>query len=501
MTDTDLAPRLRLMFRSVLVLTSGNYGAMALSLVISVVVTRRLGTEQFGRLALLLMASQIFILLVTNWTQAGLIRFGAKEFAATGRTADVFWARTWLVLPFAVLACVAIVVFRPWLSVYFGVPAWGIFVVLLHIAAAYATATFGAVFQAREHMHPYSVSLVLEKAILLAAVAMLPAVFMHNALAVLVTYAAASLITSAWSLYRIGPRSLLPVTLNRETCRVLLSFSLPLILSSWAGLLGASWLSLIVIKWYRPLSDVGAYSLATQLAGVVQQVAIIVSTVLLPRLSVLIASGEDEKVRVVVRRVFPYWLLGTSILFCGVIAGMRPMLAVVFGPAYQHAAVPLAILMPASSAVALFASFSPIVTAYGATWPFTWACLLAAGVNVVMALLLVPPFGIAGAAAATMLSYATSAALVLVLAQRRMGERFVSLTWLIAPVPLVCIAFLSMSNWLFYWVAVPAAALACYGLARAFGLLNTSFLSLLRVVPVEESPAAATWARSVKGPV
>ena len=93
MTEPDLRRRVQQMFRSVLVLGSANYAAMGLSLLISITVTRRLGPAQFGRLALLLMASQIFVLVVANWTQTGLVRFGAQEFSTTGRTASTFWAR------------------------------------------------------------------------------------------------------------------------------------------------------------------------------------------------------------------------------------------------------------------------------------------------------------------------------------------------------------------------------------------------------------------------
>lgn len=494
MNESDLPRSVGHMLRSVVVLSGANYGAMGLSLLISVTVTRRLGAEQFGRLALLLMASQVFVLVVANWTQTGLVRFGAREFSETGGTADTFWARMWLVSPLGLAGAVTMLFLREPLARYLGIPAWGTWVLLLHIGAAYTSATLGGVFQAREHMRLYSVSLLLEKAVLLAAVFLIPASWIHQGLTVLGLYVGSAVVASLWSLSRIGPRSLLPVRLNKRACRSMLSFSLPLMLSSWAGLFGTNWLDLIVIKWYWPVSDVGAYSLATQLAGVVQQVAIIVSTVWLPRVSVMIANGEDEQVRIISRRVFPYWLLGTSVLFCAVMLGMRPVVLTLFGPGFERAIPVLAILMLASSALALLTSFAPIASAYGSTWTLTSIYLAAAAVNVLMDFVLVPTYGINGAAVATVLAYGTAAALVLGLAQRRMGTRVIVLSVLSAPVLVVCLAFFWFAGVWFYVVAGAGGGLSVFGLSRAFGLFRGHAFAERLLSPI---PAVDTgWARS-----
>lgn len=472
MSDRDLPGRIRQMLRSVLVLSGANYGAMGLSLLISVTVTRRLGAEQFGRLALLLMASQVFVLVVANWTQTGLVQFGAREFSETGGTADTFWARMWLVGPLALTTAVTMIILRAPLARYLAIPAWGVGVLLLHMAAAYTSTTLAGVFQAREHMRLYSVSLLLERAVLLAEVVLIPTSWIHGGLTILGLYVGSSIVASLWSLSQLGPRSLLPVRWNRHACRKMLSFSLPFMLSSWAGLFGANWLDLIVIKWYRPVADVGAYSLATQLAGVVQQVAIVVSTVWLPRVSVMIANGEDEQVRMISRRVFPYWLLGTSVLFCSVMIGMRPVVLTLFGHGFERAIPVLAILMVASSGLALFTSFAPIVSAYGSNWALTSVCLASAAVNVIMDLVLVPLYGINGAALSSVLAYGTAAGLALMLAQRRMGNRVIVLSALSAPVVLVCLAFFWFAGLWFYVVASVVGAASVVALSRAFGLFR-----------------------------
>src|SRR5262249_37309672 len=101
---SDAARHVGLAVRKFLALGAGNYGAMALSLGINAILTRRLGVEQFGRLALLLTTSQVMALVTANWTQTGLVRFGAREYSATGTVSQTLWARTGVVAPWIAAA-------------------------------------------------------------------------------------------------------------------------------------------------------------------------------------------------------------------------------------------------------------------------------------------------------------------------------------------------------------------------------------------------------------
>ena len=60
-------------------LAIGNYGAMAVALGISVLLARRLGTENYGRLALMLMASQVLLMLSVTWSHVGFVRFSDRR--------------------------------------------------------------------------------------------------------------------------------------------------------------------------------------------------------------------------------------------------------------------------------------------------------------------------------------------------------------------------------------------------------------------------------------
>ncbi len=472
--------RLAGMLRSFLALGVGNYGALAIGLAINVLLARRLGTEEYGRLALMLMASQMLLLIAVNWSHVGFVRFGAREFASTGAVTETLWTRLGLVLPTAGLGALAIVLARQPLAAYLGIPSAGVWLMLVHFVAACALSITGAVFQAREHMARYGVCLFLDKAVMLACIVVLPATWTGNPLTVLGCYAASSLSVAIWGMSTIGARALRPVLPTRAAYRTMVLFSTPVLLSSWAAFFGVNWFDLVILKWYVPMSSIGVYSLATQLAGVVQQITVIFSTLLLPPLSVMVAEGQDARIRMLVERLLPYWLLGTSVLFSLVLLGARVGVPVVFGQAFSAAAPVLAVLMAGTSAFALFNACAPLVIAYGSMWVLSGIVFVSASANVLLDLLLIPHLGIVGSALATVLSYGTSATLVLIFVRRRTGANVFRLGWLGAPALLAFICFMLLDGFWFYAGALSVAAISLLVLVGSFGLFRNEDAVFLR---------------------
>jgi O-antigen/teichoic acid export membrane protein len=472
--------KLAQLLRNFLALGAGNYGAMGVSLGINAVLTRRLGAEQFGHLALLLTASQVLALVVVNWTHTALVRFGAQEFAASASVTQTFWTRVWMVAPWFVMASAGMLAGGSHVTGYLMIPAWGIVVVLAHFTATFVLLTIGAVFQAKGEMRRYGVVLFLDKAVMVVLLLVcLAAPWTKNPLAVLCLYAASSAAVAAWGLSRLRVRSLLPVTFNRDVYNKMFAFSFPLLLSSWVGLFGTNWFDILIIKTYWPISEVGLFSLGSVLAGVVQQVTIIFSTLLLPQLSVMVANGELDKIRAFVDRLLPYWFLGTAALFTVVVLVAQPLVPLIFGRPFAPAASVLAILMVATCALALFNAFSPLMTAFGATWALTGIGLASGAVNVVMDLILIPSHGIRGAALATVLAYGTSAILVLMYVQKRLAQNVFRLTLLTLPVVAACAGFLLLGPFRFYLFAVPAGAISVFWLMHQFRLFRNEDATML----------------------
>ena len=230
----------------------------------------------------------------------------------------------------------------------------------------------------------------------------------------------------------------------------MLAFSAPLLLTSWAGVFGTSWFDLVILKQYVPMSGLGVYSLSTQLAGVAQQVTVIFATLMLPEVSVMVSGGQNARIKTLMERLLPYWLLAISMLFGLVLLLSRVVVPVVFGQTYVDAPGVLALLMLASTTLALHNACTPLVTAYGETWVLTGVAFASITVNIAMDLFLIPRYGIAGSAVATVLAYTTSTLIVGYVVQRRTGGRILRLLWLGTPVLTVYAAFSLLDGLWFY---------------------------------------------------
>jgi O-antigen/teichoic acid export membrane protein len=471
-------------WRSFFVLGIGNYGALVTGLAVNALITRRLGAASYGGLALMLMASQLLLLLSVNWTHTGFVRFGSQEFGSNGGFANTLWTRLGVLMPVAAIAVFAVAFGRQPLAVYLAIPESGVWLILVHFVAVGVLSIVGAVLQATDQMARYGVCLLLDKVVILLCLLALPAAWIAAPLSVLACYAASSLAVATWGVWVVGVRALRPVFPSRSAYRQMVGFSAPLLLSSWAGIFGTHWFDLIILKWYVPMAGIGVYSLATQLAGVVQQITVVFSTLLLPRLSVMVAEGQDARIRTFVERMLPYWILATSVLFSLGILAARVGVPLVFGQSFGDAAPVMALLMVATSALALFNSCAPVVAAYGSTWILTGIVFTSAISNVLLDLILIPRFGVEGSALATILAYGISAVLVLVFVQKAVGGRVLRLVWLGAPVLVACACYLLLDSAWVYPTAIGAVSLTVIFLVGGFRLFqeeDAEFLKELRL--------------------
>ena len=469
---------------------AGNYSAILLSFGINVVLTRALGAPEFGHFALLIMASQLLAFVVSNWTLAALVHFGAREFTASGTVAEAYWTRTCLVLPWLAAAFVTAWMLNGWLARYLDVPGWGVWLVFAHFLLTSTFNTACAVLQAIGHMERYGAALFFDRALTLALIVVGRQARLLDALSALACYVTSALIVSVWVFRSVGRSAMTPSRVTGGGCSAMWKFSLPLIGSTWAGLFGTQWIDYVLIKSYLPLSELGLYSLGYQVAGVVQQVTIITSTLLLPQFSIMVGEGREAELRRIVSRVIPYWLLGFSALLGVVLASARIVVPMIFGDAFTGSVPPLALLIVATMAVAILNSFTPLLTAKGATWTISGVCLLSASVNVAMNLALIPRFGIVGAAWATAIACAVHAGLILAVVQAHLGVPLGRYPLLAAPVLAVYLCSNLVEGAVFYVAAAAAVGATAFGVVRVFRLFVHSDLVLFSDVDLP------SWVRS-----
>lgn len=441
-------------------LSAGNYGAIVFSAAAAIVLGRTLGSEEFGRLALLLVAAQSMDLAISNWTLPVLVRFGAQEWAASGTIAGALWARTAVLAPALLVAAGLVAVFSAPLGAYLTVGPTGLALVVALFLATGLAQTAGALLRTTDRMARQGVALILEKAFLLGLVLVVPLILRLDAQVALACYAAAAAVAAIWSFAQLGARALRPTPVPMPRIRELAVFSVPLIVGSWAGLFGNQAIDYVVIRTFLPFAELGQYAIAYQIAGTMQQLLIVVSAFLLPKFAGLLARGREDELRVVVTRLIPYFLLAFSFA-CGAGVIAAPVVVpLLFGADFAGAVAPLGVLLVTAGVAAIFSVFSPLLVAHGVLWPVTRGVVIAVMLNVLFDVILVPQYGLLGAAIATLIAYTVTTSFTLAAAHER----------------------LKMPSFRYTLFALPALAVeACTLLFDGSVLLLTSLATLIMI--------------------
>lgn len=460
------------LLRNFISMAIGNYGAIVVSVLLSLYLTRSLGAERFGKLALLLMAVQVSGCFLSNWTLPALVKFGSQEYAKESTIAGTFWARAALLMPWIAFAALGLLLAQEQAAEYLAVPVWAVWMVFGYYLLSMLLLTLGSVFQARQQMGAYAVTLFLEKASVLAAVVLLPNAYAHDPVVILICYAMGSLLVCAWSVHALGLRTFRPVYCDGQALAALWKFSIPLILSTWIGVFNSQWIDYVIIKHYRPLTDLGQYSLVIQMAGVVQQVTIILSSLLLPHFSVQVLGDRLAEIKTAVEGVITYGFLAFSILLCGLVLLSGIGIPLLFGHEFRGAVTPFVVISIASMGLALYNAFLPLVTAYGWTWMLTAILLACSCINVALDLVLVPRLGISGAAIATLCSYLTAAASILAVVEARLHIPVLHLGWFLVPVATVAGCSLIFEGWSYYLMGTVGMAVSLAVVIMAVGLAD-----------------------------
>jgi O-antigen/teichoic acid export membrane protein len=183
-------------------------------------------------------------------------------------------------------------------------------------------------------------------------------------------------------------------------------------LRAWPGaVLGnmALRVDLFLLAYYVGTAAVGVYSIAVTLAELCWHLPSAIGGVLAPK-----AAAEGRSSAEVTVRIARVVWVGTAVL--GIVIAVTSVFAVpvLFGQAFSGAVLPLALLLP--GVVAMSLAYGPFSYLSGIGKPQAWT--VASGVNLAVNIpanvILIPRFGAAGAAAASSISYAVAAAVVIV---------------------------------------------------------------------------------------
>lgn len=191
------------------------------------------------------------------------------------------------------------------------------------------------------------------------------------------------------------------------------------------------------------------------------------------------SDGNTDAVDRIASRTTRYALLLSVLLAVGIAALGGRFLPLYYGDAYSQALVPLLILLPGAVGFAIARPIYGIAQGKGTLKPMVLATGAAATINIVLNAILIPQYGIMGAAVATSIGYLSMLGFH-VWSAHRLGFHplsdlrlpRVTATLLAGGLPILVLTPLIDNDLVAFVLIPPTGAILFFGLSLAFGALD-----------------------------
>ncbi|MEK9154612.1 MAG: flippase [Patescibacteria group bacterium] len=161
---------------------------------------------------------------------------------------------------------------------------------------------------------------------------------------------------------------------------------------------------IIMLGWWRTSSEVGLYSAAQKIVGLVYIAPGLISSAVFPLYSRLVHENETEKLKLLTSKVVVFLFLITIPIVIGSIIVGKDIISFIFGDEYASANIAFAVLMSSILVIYPFTILNVFVFAHDKHKSLFIYNIIASLSNVALNVLLIPYYGMIGAAVATVLS-------------------------------------------------------------------------------------------------
>ena len=240
-----------------------------------------------------------------------------------------------------------------------------------------------------------------------------------QAMALNVVASVVAFIIGAWLLYRNIPSSVYKASPIYEGKRWLESL-IPL------AFIAGMWVinnqtDIVMLGIFKPPAEVGIYRVAVQIALLASFGLQAVNMVVAPRFAYLYTKGKMKKLQYLVTRSAQAILAFNLLVTVFFVLFGKIFLNLVFGKDFILAYIPLLILLIGQLVNSASGSVGVLLNMTGHEKDTALGLTLAAGVNVLLNLILIPPLGSEGAAIATAVSMIIWNIILWWLAKKRLG--------------------------------------------------------------------------------
>jgi O-antigen/teichoic acid export membrane protein len=211
----------------------------------------------------------------------------------------------------------------------------------------------------------------------------------------------AGTVFAIWLLRSVSPKILEPAR-DRWALRSMIGFSWPQTLSQ-SLYLATLWTDTLVLAHYGTAHQVGIYGLVVALLAPVSQLTVSVSQAFTPRIAGTHARGDRSGLAAMLQRV-SYWNLVVALPILASMAVLREPLLSLFGKGYEAGATPLVLLVIGQLVLNAAGPLTAVINLSGHPRVTLFDNVLVFGSNLVLCIILVPRYGMAGAATSTLVA-------------------------------------------------------------------------------------------------
>jgi len=390
----------------------GSFAGLAMEYGMRVMVARNLGVSQYGLLAIgtsVLMIAGTFGLL---GLQSGLSRFisfyrGRNE---TGKVKGTLTGGLMITVPVSILFGIVTFVSAEKLSVWFfnepemipvirilsaGVPLLSVFFFLLAVLRGFKNMGY---FTAARDFSEKGSRLVLTAAVLIAGFGLLGVCWVYPAALIV------SIITGMFLLRRIVRKEKdWDASDHVSVKKDLVVFSLPLMGVRMLGIFRHR-IDTIIIGFFMTSYYTGLYNAAMPIARALQMVLSSLNGIFMPSISELYAQNNIQELRSVYRRTAKWTFCLTLPAYLFILTFSRQIIMAMFGSEYKDAWIPLVILATGIFINTSSGSFGDTFIAVGKTGVNLLIVVFLVSINIILNIILIPLWGIAGASMANAVS-------------------------------------------------------------------------------------------------
>ncbi|MDY6765990.1 MAG: flippase [Candidatus Nanohaloarchaea archaeon] len=420
--DADIESGLKWIARGGSFMIVGTFAGKAITYLYRIFVARYLGTADYGLLSLSLSVFYISMTFATLSMDSGVKRYVSRYIGENSpeRVKGTIISGLQLTIPVSLLVAVLLFLLAPVIATHgfknpelaffirifaIAVPFQALYNVFSSVVAAYKRVEYQAIV---DEVYQSAATLVVTVVLVLAGYGLMGAVI--GQIVALVT---ASLLIVYFTEKKVFPFLAQQADGFRNHSQIY-SYSLPLLFSGIIGQI-TGWTDTVMLGFFDTASSVGVYNAALPTARIIGVFGAF-GGLLFPVVSEMYAEGKKQRSITVTETTVKWIFSFTFPFFVIMVLFSSPLLKLLFGNAYLTGSIALSVLAVAFFTNTILGYSSTFIGAEERTKLSMYNSIVAAGLNVVLNLLLIPYFiehgvGSTGAGIATATSMAAGGVL------------------------------------------------------------------------------------------